>query len=182
MTISCIIVGIVHGMKYLHSKNIIHRDLRPGNLLLDGDNFRIRICNFGSSVYEDYETRARIGTLAYLSPESFDDHPTKKVDVFVFGLILFELLCGESVFPKDADIARIYALHAREERPNIPEGVSPTISGLIQRCWSPEGRNRPTFEEIYSELEGIEFVFFDDVDTEVVFDYVRTIKSQEGQI
>jgi serine/threonine protein kinase len=180
--ISCFIVGIVLGMKYLHSKNIIHRDLKPENLLIDS-NFRLRICDFDSAIYEDYGTTKIVGTLAYMSPESFDDnHPKKKVDIFAFGLILFELLTGKSVFPKDATVTVIYKLHKRKTRPEIPDWISPSIVELIKSCWSVNPELRPTFEEIYDKLESNRFQFFNDVRYEVVSEYVRQMKLEEEQI
>jgi serine/threonine protein kinase len=178
--VSCIIVGIVLGMKYLHSKDIIHRDLKPGNLLLDS-NFRVRICDFGTAVYSDCSTTIT-GTPIYMSPESFDDpHPTKKFDVFAFGLILFELLCNESVFPKDSQMLVVYKLHKKGVRPQIPEWISAPISELIESCWSVNPESRPSFDEIYDKLAKVRFRFFDDVHPEVVEEYISKIKFEEKQ-
>jgi hypothetical protein len=178
--ITCMIVGLVLGMKYLHSKNIIHRDLKPGNLLLDCDN-RLRICDFGTAIFEDCGTTTGIGTLAYISPESLGDAPpTKKADVFAFGLILYEILFGESVFPKDANAARIYKLHKTETRPEIPEWISTPISELIKSCWSLNPELRPTFDDIYDQLERLRFAFFDDVLPEVVVEYILELVARQS--
>jgi serine/threonine protein kinase len=177
--ISCIIVGIVLGMKYLHSLNIIHRDLKPGNLLID-ENIRVRICDFGTAVFEDCGTTTAVGTFNYISPETLEDAPpTKKVDVFAFGLILFELLVGESVFPKSASIFGITKLHGKGFRPKIPSSVSPPIANLIRSCWAIDPESRPSFEEIYERLEQLWFPFFEDTPAKVVRDYSLEVTSQE---
>jgi serine/threonine protein kinase len=179
-TISCIIVGLVLGMNYLHSKDIIHRDLKPGNILLD-ENYRVRICDFGTAVFEDCGTTTAVCTLAYVAPETLEEAPpTKKVDVFAFGLILYELLVGASVFPKDGNMIRINNLHKKGFRPEIPRSVSPPIRKVIESCWYVNPVSRPTFEEIYTSLEDVWFVFFVDVPPKVVNDYVSEIRQKEN--
>jgi serine/threonine protein kinase len=181
-TISCVIVGVVLGMKYLHSKDIIHRDLKPGNILLD-DKHRVRICDFGTAVFEDCGTTTAVCTFAYVAPETLEEAPpTKKVDVFGFGLIVYELLVGESVLPKDGNIIRISNLHKNGFRPEIPRSVSPPIRKLIESCWCVNPESRPTFDEIYRILEDAWFPFFNDVLPKVVNDYVWEIRQRETGI
>jgi serine/threonine protein kinase len=173
--LSCIIIGLVLGMKYLHSRDVIHRDLKPANLLLD-EKYRVRICDFGTAVFADCGTTQTIGTLGYVAPESLEDAlPTKKVDVFAFGLILYELLVGQSVFPKDANAVRLAKLHMNEHRAEIPGSISSAVADLMRACWSTDPDLRPTFEEIYAKLKGTWFPFFDDVPPKVIKDYVSEI-------
>jgi serine/threonine protein kinase len=169
------IVGIVIGMKYLHSRNIIHRDLKPDNLLLD-DHFRIRICDFGTAVFANCGTTVAIGTLAYMAPEALNNaEPTLKFDVFSFGVILYELLVVESVFPKGASVFEMFQLHQSETRPEIPSWIPKSIRRLIEACWSSEAALRPSFEEIYETLNEAQFAIFNDVPSKVVEDYVAEI-------
>jgi serine/threonine protein kinase len=176
--ISKIIVGIVLGMKHLHSKDIIHRDLKPGNLLID-EQFRIRICDFGTSRIENCGTTSTdtFATLIYAAPEIIDgEHPTKKVDVFAFGLILYRLFVGKSVFPLDAAPARIVKLHIDNFRPEIPNDVNRVIRRIIERCWSKDAENRPSFHEIFGLLEDSSFALFDDVSPSVVRDFISEVE------
>jgi serine/threonine protein kinase len=175
--ISKIIVGIVLGMRHLHSKDIIHRDLKPGNLLLD-EQFRVRICDFGTSRIEGCgtTTTTTFATLIYAAPEVFEgESPTKKVDVFAFGLILYELLVGESVFPSDAAPGRVIEL-VKSTRPEIGNDVNHHIRCIIERCWSKDAKSRPSFDEIYGLLQDASFGFFDDVSPAVVRRFISEVE------
>jgi serine/threonine protein kinase len=103
------IVGIILGMRYLHSQSIIHRDLKPENILLDRLS-RIRIGDFGLAREDSYFfSKPGAGTPLYMAPEIIllGQPPTTKVDVFAFGLILYEILVGRAVFPKSLPPAEI---------------------------------------------------------------------------
>jgi serine/threonine protein kinase len=181
-TVSCLIVGFVLGMKYLHSRNVIHRDLRPANLRID-DHFRIRISDFGFAVFESFgATLTRSEVYAYAAPEAREgEEATTKVDVFSFGLILYELLVGENVFPKSMTLPEIRAFHKAGKRPVIPDSVSKPVAELIEKCWSSEPELRPSFEEIYERLEQSSFPFFEDVPPEVILNYVSEVKRKETE-
>jgi serine/threonine-protein kinase CTR1 len=179
--ISCMIVGIVLGMIYLHSQDIIHRDLKPANLLID-ETFRVQLCDFGTALPEICETTMAAGTVAYIAPEVRNGaHPTKAFDVFAFGLILYELLVGESVFQKDINPILLAELHRKHFRPEIPNFVPRAMRDLIEKCWSDDPSLRPTFPEIYDRLDLARFRFFDDVVPKVVLDYIKEVRNQEGQ-
>jgi serine/threonine protein kinase len=169
-------------MKYLHSKQIIHRDLKPSNLFIDGE-FRIRIGDFGTARCEDSGTTTTrgVGTPLYMAPEIFDgESPTKKVDSFAFGLILYEVLVGHSAFPKESGWLSLVKLHASGTRPSIPKSIQKGIAGLIRRCWSTNVAERPLFDEILGILEDCQFRFYDDVDCGAVKKFIREVKLQES--
>jgi serine/threonine protein kinase len=177
--VTLMIIGILLGMRYVHSKDIVHRDLKPGNILLD-ENYRIRICDFGTSRLEvcGILTTEFIGTFAYMAPETFEGSvPTKKVDVFAFGLILYEMLVGQSVFRKSETPARICKLHDQRYRPSIPSSVSRVVANVIQKCWAHEPDDRPDFEEIFATLEGAWFPFFRDVSSEIIEEFIAKMNS-----
>jgi hypothetical protein len=94
--IAMIIVGTAVGMEHMHSHHVIHRDLKPGNILIGGDGLA-RIGDFGSTKFTDLgwttTQTGTIGTLLYMSPEVVNgESATEKVDVYAFGLILYEIL------------------------------------------------------------------------------------------
>jgi hypothetical protein len=179
--IAILLVGTVLGMKYLHSKNIIHRDLKPSNLLIDGD-FRIRIGDFGTARCEDSGTTMTqgVGTALYMAREILDGKSaTKHVDIFALGLIMYEVLVGESVFPRDCGLLSLVRLHAVGTRPEIPNYIPKGIAGLIKRCWSSNIEERPLSGEILDILEGNRFQFYEDVDCGAVKQFVMDIRLRE---
>jgi serine/threonine protein kinase len=132
---------------------LIHRDLKLDNLLLD-DHFRIRICDFGTAIFADCGITMTMGTLAYMSPEALNNaRATLKFDVFEFRVILYELLVGESVFPKHTSFIEMSNLHKKEIRPEIPRWIQRPIGRLIKTCWSSGAQFSPSFEEVYKGLK-----------------------------
>jgi TPR repeat protein len=175
--ITKIIIGVLVGLKFMHSKNIIHRDIKPGNLLLDKD-YRVRIGDFGTARFEDCgsTTTAGVGTAAYMAPETMNrEQATKKVDVFGFGLIVYEVLFGKSVFPKDGKLLELADLQSRGIRPEIPKTVNPVVQEVIRKCWSKIPDERPTFEAVYEQLNRAEFPFYSDVSRAVISKFIREI-------
>jgi serine/threonine protein kinase len=178
--ITNMIVGIVLGMRYIHSKDVIHRDLKPSNIFIDELGW-VRIGDFGSSKVEECgsTTTEVIGTAAYMAPEMFDaGRPTKKVDIFAFGLIMYEVLFGQSVFPKDGTMLQIAKLHVKETRPTIPTSIHRSIRRLIEKCWSVNPDERPTFDEILTELDEEWFPFFPDSNPERVRKFISDVEQQ----
>jgi serine/threonine protein kinase len=167
--ISILIIDIIDGLRYIHSQNIIHRDVKPANILIDRE-YGGRIADFGISRFEGRsQSMMAIGTPMYMAPETLEGEiPTKKVDVFAFGLILYEILVGESVFPSGANSFKIATIHFQGIRLAIPEWIDGIVPMTIEACLSRDPEKRPTFEDIYGLLEGIEFGFYKDISSEVI--------------
>jgi serine/threonine protein kinase len=178
--ISIILAGLVLGLRYIHSKDIIHQSIKPSNLLID-DNIRVRIADFASARFEDCGTISTgvSGSYVYSTPEALEDVeeryvPTKNGDVFSFGLVLYEILVGESAFPK-GNAMRIVKLHSEGWRPAIPAWIHPIVRTLIEQCWSKKPHERPSFDEIYAVLSSHSFPFYADVPNDVVKKYIAGI-------
>jgi myosin-5 len=178
------IVGTVLGMKYLHSKGVIHRDLKPANLLI-GDDYGIRIGDFGHAKLRgsgDSTDTAGVGTRPYMSPEIFkNEAQTPKMDVYGFGLILYEILVGKQVFP--ADLAMFQRVNdvCSGKRPSVSDAhLAPAVKRVIVNCWDVDPDIRPSFDEILDTLEKARFPFYEDVKAEEVEAYVDDIRRREG--
>jgi serine/threonine protein kinase len=109
----------------MHAHGYIHQDLKPSNILVDV-NGRPLIADFGTNRCQavDHTPTHDTGRPHYAAPELFEEESrTEKVDVFSFGLILFEILVGFAVFPKSLIPAEIIRCHKKGERPIIPNNV-----------------------------------------------------------
>jgi serine/threonine protein kinase len=177
--ISVILVGLVFGLKYIHSKEVIHRDIKPSNLLID-DKFRIRIADFGTVRVGDStaSTTGVVGTFAYMAPEAMEPHhvPTKKVDVFSLGLVLYEVLVGESVFPKDSSVLQIVKMHLDGWRPALPKSVHPVVREVIEKCWAKDPDARPTVDEVFERLSDNWFPFHRGASNTVISEYISELE------
>ena len=152
------IYGIAASMAYLHSKKILHRDLKPDNILLD-ENLYPKIADFGLSLdltHDDIKIeREMLGTPAYMSPEIIRSETyTTKGDVYAFALIVYEIISGEKPFEsgKACPLSLFYKV-LKGERPEISEQIPECYKKLITTCWSQNPNQRPSFEDIAQQLK-----------------------------
>eukprot|EP00271_Cylindrocystis_brebissonii_P013458 TRINITY_DN332_c0_g1_i12.p1 TRINITY_DN332_c0_g1~~TRINITY_DN332_c0_g1_i12.p1 ORF type:complete len:349 (+),score=56.95 TRINITY_DN332_c0_g1_i12:311-1357(+) len=133
------------GLAFLHKNNVIHRDFKPPNILLD-ENYCAKLTDFGLAKQADYDqsyvTTRIMGTLGYLDPKYLETgRLSRKSDVYAFGVMLLELLSGKRASIKIgetslAEWAQIY----QQERPNISKLADPALGTLFQGN-SPRQRN-----------------------------------------
>jgi serine/threonine protein kinase len=176
-----LICGIVLGMRYIHSSGVIHRDLKPANILLD-QNWRPLIADFGSAHFQsdDATPTAGSGTVRYAAPEQFtDDPPTPKIDVFSFGLVLYEILVGSPVFPSsETPFAVIRRLQGRD-LPSVPATCGSVMQNLISRCWQQNPEDRPSFYQIFSEFQFYHFDILENASANEIRDFCEAIVDWE---
>lgn len=160
-------LAIAEAMDYCHRLAIpgcmlIHRDLKPDNIgfTLDGT---VKVIDFGlSTVVENaspdsdqlYELSGETGSLRYMAPEVADARPyNHKVDVYSFGMIVWELLNYEKPFER-MDRQQFYeqVVHGGE-RPPLSRRLPVSWAQLITQCWSSEAEQRPDFRSIAETLK-----------------------------
>ncbi|KAK1264356.1 Serine/threonine-protein kinase HT1 [Acorus gramineus] len=147
-------IDISKGMDYLHQNNIIHRDLKTANLLMD-ENQVVKVADFGVARFQNQggEMTAETGTYRWMAPEVINHQPyDQRADVFSFAIVLWEL--ATSKIPYDTMTPLQAAVGVRQGmRPEIPENIHPKLLHLMQRCWAADPDDRPSFTEITIELE-----------------------------
>ncbi|KAL5703705.1 non-specific serine/threonine protein kinase [Ranunculus cassubicifolius] len=147
-------IDVCNGMEYLHRNNIIHRDLKTANLLMDTENV-VKVADFGVARFQIQGgvMTAETGTYRWMAPEVINHQPyDQKADVFSFAIVLWELTTAK--VPYDTLTPLQAALGVRQGlRPDLPENVHPKILDLMQRCWEALPMDRPSFSEIRVELE-----------------------------
>ncbi|KMT10578.1 hypothetical protein BVRB_5g117000 [Beta vulgaris subsp. vulgaris] len=148
-------LDIARGMQFLHSQGILHRDLKSENLLL-GNDMCVKVADFGISCLETQCGSAKgfTGTYRWMAPEMIkEEHHTKKVDVYSFGIVLWEILTALTPFDNMTPEQAAFAVCQKNARPPVPTECPKALSRLIKRCWSSNPDKRPQFEEIVSILE-----------------------------
>ncbi|CAH9086786.1 unnamed protein product [Cuscuta europaea] len=158
-----IAMDVAFGMEYLHGKNIVHFDLKSDNLLVNLRDPHRPICKVGDLGLSKVKCQTLIsggvrGTLPWMAPELLNGNSnlvSEKVDIFSFGVVMWELLTGEEPYADLHYGAIIGGIVSNTLRPTVPESCDPDWRALMERCWSAEPSERPSFSEIANELRVI---------------------------
>ncbi|KAF5729214.1 hypothetical protein HS088_TW21G01373 [Tripterygium wilfordii] len=148
------------GMEYLHSKNIVHFDLKCDNLLVNLKDSLRPICKVGDFGLSKIKRNTLVtggvrGTLPWMAPELLNGGSSmvsEKVDVFSFGIVLWEILTGEEPYSNMHYGAIIGGIVNNTLRPLVPSFCDPEWKLLMEQCWAPDPIARPSFTEIARRL------------------------------
>ncbi len=134
-----IIVQILGALQYAHEKNVIHRDLKPGNILLTSDR-KAKITDFGTAMIQSGKNGAGIGgTIYYMAKEQVLGHPIPASDVYSVGVILYEMVCGKLPFSDEVPMAVLNKILKDEAPPPhtynsaIPKELEAVILKALQK-------------------------------------------------
>src|SRR5262249_12038641 len=147
---------VCDAVQYIHQKGVLHLDLKPANILMDGEG-QVKIIDLGVAramsceIAETTlnEVRPILGTLAYMSPEQCEAEPASInpcSDVYSLGVTLYELLCGRLPY----EVSRTNIMQAtrtiRESIPTRPSAVNPTLRGdldaILLKCLQKDSPKR----------------------------------------
>eukprot|EP00873_Tetraselmis_striata_P014748 jgi/Tetstr1/435012/TSEL_023983.t1 len=157
-------LGAVNGMAYLHELRIVHFDLKPDNLLVDGDLYtatNVKVADFGLSKhkYTSYVSGCKDlrGTLPYMAPElvSDPDHVSEKADVWSMGIVLWELVARQVPYVELSPQQIVSGLMSGCLRPEIPDWVEDEWRLLLESCLVVNPQHRPSFRELAARLERV---------------------------
>ncbi|KAI3459411.1 hypothetical protein Pfo_016074 [Paulownia fortunei] len=152
-------LDLSRGLSYLHSKKIVHRDVKAENMLLDSHR-TLKIADFGVARVEAQNPRdmtGETGTLGYMAPEVLDGKPyNRKCDVYSFGICLWEIYCCDLPYP-DLSFAEVSSAVVRQNlRPDIPRCCPSSLSNIMKKCWDSNPEKRPDMDEVVRLLEAID--------------------------
>jgi serine/threonine protein kinase/tetratricopeptide (TPR) repeat protein len=152
-------IQIAEALSEAHEKGIVHRDIKPDNIMVDSKN-RIKVMDFGLAKFKGSinltKSGGTIGTIQYMSPEQIQgaeiDH---RSDIFSFGIVFYELLTGHTPFRGEHEAAIVYSIVNDDPHPlsyYLPE-VSPGMQRMVMRTLEKDKNKRyQSLHDVLTEL------------------------------
>jgi hypothetical protein len=141
-----IVAQTAGALQAAHAAGLVHRDIKPGNLLITPDG-RVKITDFGIARIADQvpltATGQVMGTVQYLSPEQASGHPASPTtDIYSLGIVAYECLAGRRPFTGESQVA-IAMAQINETPPDLPVTVSEPVRNLVYACIAKNPADRP---------------------------------------
>jgi hypothetical protein len=140
-------VDVCHALAAAHERGVVHRDIKPGNVMLLPDG-RVKVVDFGIARAAGSDTLTGtgvvLGSSAYLSPEQASGGSgDERSDLYALGCVLYEMLTGEVPFRADTPVATMY-LHVNEDppRPSTVRPVPAKLEDVVMRCLEKDPKRR----------------------------------------
>ncbi len=136
------------GLAAAHNKGVLHRDLKPGNIMIDGRG-QVLITDFGlAGIMGHIEgAEARNGTPGYMAPEQLSGKEVStQSDIYALGVVLYEMFTGKRPFNAStrAELIKLSEEGMPTAPRNIVKEIDPAVENVILRCLAPDPRNRPS--------------------------------------
>jgi hypothetical protein len=151
-----IAIQVADAVQAAHERGILHRDLKPGNVMLTADG-RIKVLDFGLAKLTDTDPRADlhgsmttsagqiVGTVSYMAPEQAEGKPIDhRADIFGLGVLLYELAAGVRPFQGETNLTILAGLMRDDPRPiaELRQDLPPAVGAIIQKCLEKDPAKR----------------------------------------
>ena len=147
---------VASGMQHLHSNNVVHRDLKSGNILLSF-GMLAKVCDFGTArTLAKTAVTSQKGTYRWMAPEiveGVEANINKMCDVFSFGMVVYEIYACKIPYDDLPTDPLVGMAVLQGKRPPIPTTLPSFLHPLLEACWKKEPRQRPQFETIVIAMQ-----------------------------
>lgn len=161
LRINLVAKPLAEAFRYIHSQNIIYRDLKPGNIGFDAQG-NVKLFDFGLAVVIEKENgfiRGKAGTLRYMAPEMKAEKGRGQysftADVYSYAILLWEIVASRIPFEKEIPMSQFSPPKELpiDKRPNLKYIESADLGNLLVKAWESDPMRRLTFEQLIPELE-----------------------------
>ena len=132
-----IVRDLLAALEYAHKQNVVHRDVKPANLLVVGTSGRVKLTDFGVARIQDSGELTRtkgsmVGTLKYMAPEQVRGESIDfRADLFAAGVVLYQLLTGKRPFDGDSEFSIMHQI--MDEHPPVPSTINTALPKALDR-------------------------------------------------
>jgi serine/threonine-protein kinase len=180
--VAIIVCGIVLGLRHIHSCGLIHRELKPSQILIDARGYA-SVADLANRRLADVQIAPpkQLVSAIYMSPDMYEDAPpTAACDVWSFTVMFYELLVNDWVFPPGLSPVALMKKVMDPARPELPDGMDSTVKEIIQKGWAQAPADRLSSAEIWTLLESINFKITPGVDSDKVLEFVAWVHQNEN--
>jgi signal transduction histidine kinase/tetratricopeptide (TPR) repeat protein len=187
-----LIGGVLRALAFVHARGMVHADIKPSNILVDGDQLPVdpvgaaRLVDFGLAAHmTDPTSQAARGTLLYAAPEVFAGRLDARSDLYAVGVVLYQMATGQLPFPH-SDARALVAAQRRGPpgdprllRPDLPAGLAELMLGLLDPV---PGARPQTADEVLARINDIAGTDFAIADSRPLIDVGGVMFGREAEL